>query len=42
MKETTMLSNLYRRISIWWGEQLHRWEKRRHGRNSYPWKGQND
>src|SRR5699024_8895781 len=30
MKETTMLSNLYRRISIWWGEQLHRRHKRRY------------
>lgn len=25
-----MLSNLYRRLTIWWGEQLHRWEKRRY------------
>ena len=37
-----MLSNLYRRISIWWGEQLYRWEKRRYLRRSYPWKGQDD
>ena len=37
-----MLSNLYRRITIWWGEQLHRRHKRRHKHNSYPWKGQND
>ena len=25
-----MLSNLYRRITIWWGEQLHRRHKRRY------------
>ena len=41
MKEETMISNLYRRISIWWADILG-WDWKRKRRKRWKFEGNDD